>query len=87
MNGSEWEGKRQEDIELEQPIALSLSRRQIDVLLVAIHDELVDSRRSLEQIRTDMANDSKYVDDYNIVVRYVHDLEDLQKLLVTPPTK
>jgi hypothetical protein len=80
MSHPEEEGHIHEDVEREPRFTLSVTRKQIEVLLIAVQRDLTQSHRTLERVSSPV----EHPEDYDILVRHFHELEALRDVLAAP---
>lgn len=77
MHNPESEGFPSDRERSHERYQLTLTRKQIDSLLVAVHRDLEQSRERLQA----MASDAVRHDDYDVLAHHVAELESAQLLL------
>lgn len=81
MSHPEWEdSSSREENEHERRFTLNVTRKQINVLLIAVQRDLTQSTRTLER----MSSPVEHPEDYDILVRHFHELEVLLDILAAP---
>ena len=84
MSNPEWENRdSQEGLEREPRFTLSLTKRQLEVLLISVHDDLIESKNHLDQ----MPNNMQHADDYETVARHLSDLHAIREVITASLNK
>lgn len=83
MSHPEWEGLHSPDEpEREHRVSVTLTKRQIDAILVSIHTELLSSQARLDTLKSSLTPDNSVaIDEYDVVDAHVRALQESYALI------
>lgn len=70
---------KEDSFEHEPRFALNLTKRQVEALLVSVHDDIAESTNELQRVKNDVRTSGD--DDYDIISRHLTELHALRDLL------
>ncbi len=82
MHNPEGEGHNQEPRpEIERPIPLELTKNQLESLLVAVSNDLTESKRHLADFKAKSEVDRQHALDYHVLAKYIDALRVVDQIL------